>query len=259
MAKALWTTAVVAMSLLLASCASATPAAPPSSGDLVGVTWLLEDLAGEAPVDGSPVTVHFADDGALFGSGGCNRFSGTYEIDGGTLTVGDALPSTMMACADDVMALESAFFTALTSARGFAVEDETLTLNDESGAALGTLAAQSQDLADTTWNITAYNDGVSAVVSVLESAEANLTFADDGTISGTGGCNRVLGSYTAGDGTISFGTLASTQMFCGADGVMDQEAAVIAALESAATFSIEGDMLEMRTADDAIAVQLTRA
>ncbi|WGT46015.1 META domain-containing protein [Tessaracoccus lacteus] len=259
MAKALWTTAVVAMSLLLASCASATPAAPPSSGDLVGVTWLLENLAGEAPVDGSPVTVHFADDGALFGSGGCNRFSGTYEIDGGTLTVGDALPSTMMACADDVMALESAFFTALTSARGFAVEDETLTLNDESGAALGTLAAQSQDLADTTWNITAYNDGVSAVVSVLEGAEANLTFADDGTISGTGGCNRVLGSYTAGDGTISFGILASTQMFCGADGVMDQEAAVIAALESAATFSIEGDMLEMRTADDAIAVQLTRA
>lgn len=259
MAKALWTTAVVAMSLLLASCASATPAAPPSSGDLAGVTWLLEDLAGEAPVDGSPVTVHFADDGALFGSGGCNRFSGTYEIDGGTLTVGDALPSTMMACADDVMALESAFFTALTSARGFAVEDETLTLNDESGAALGTLAAQSQDLADTTWNITAYNDGVSAVVSFLEGAEANLTFADDGTISGTGGCNRVLGSYTAGDGTISFGTLASTQMVCGADGVMDQEAAVIAALESAATFSIEGDMLEMRTADDAIAVQLTRA
>lgn len=75
-----------------ASCASATPAAPPSAADLVGVTWLLEDLAGDAPVDGSPVTVHFADDGALFGSGGCNRFAGTYEIDGGTITVGGALP-----------------------------------------------------------------------------------------------------------------------------------------------------------------------
>lgn len=260
MAKALWTTAVVAMSLLLASCASATPAAPPSSGDLVGVTWLLEDLAGEAPVDGSPVTVHFADDGALFGSGGCNRFSGTYEIDGGTLTVGDALPSTMMACADDVMALESAFFTALTSARGFAVDGEELTLSDEGGAALGTFMAQSQELAGTTWAITAYHDGVSAVVSVLESAEANITFADDGTLSGTAGCNRVLGSYTAGDGEISFGTIATTQMACMTpDGLMDQEAAIVAALESAATYSIEGDTLDMRTAEDAIAVQFTRA
>ena len=261
MPKAIWTTAMLAASLLLASCASATPGATPSPepGSIAGVTWLLEDLGGQAPVEGSPVTVHFSDDGALFGSGGCNRFSGTYELDGATLAVGDALPSTMMACADDVMALESAFFTALTSARGFAVEDETLTLNDESGAPLGTLAAQSQDLAGTTWNITAYNDGVSAVVSVLESAEANLTFADDGTISGTAGCNRVLGSYTAGDGTISFGTLATTQMLCGADGVMDQEAAVIVALESAATYIIEGDTLDMRTAEDAIAVQFTRA
>ncbi|MBB1516799.1 META domain-containing protein [Tessaracoccus sp. MC1679] len=259
MAKALWTTAVVAMSLLLASCASATPAAPPSSGDLVGVTWLLEDLAGEAPVDGSPVTVHFADDGALFGSGGCNRFSGTYEIDGGTLTVGDALPSTMMACADDVMALESSFFTALTDARGFAVDGETLTLNDEGGEALGTFAAQSQELADTTWAITSYNDG-SAAVSPLADTETELTFADDGTLSGTGGCNRLLGSYTAGDGEISFGTIATTQMACMTpEGLMDQEAAIVAALESAATYSIEGDMLEMRTADDAIAVQLTRA
>ena len=259
MAKALWTTAVVAASLLLASCASATPAAPPSAADLVGVTWLLEDLAGEAPVDGSPVTVHFADDGALFGSGGCNRFSGTYEIDGGTLTVGDALPSTMMACADDVMALESAFFTALTSARGFAVDGETLTLNDEGGTALGTFSAQSQELAGTTWNLTSYNDG-SAAVSPLEGKEANLTFADDGTLSGTGGCNRLLGSYTAGDGEISFGTIATTQMACmSPEGLMEQEAAIVAALESAATYSIEGDTLDMRTAEDAIAVQFTRA
>ena len=264
MAKALWTTtAVAAASLLLASCASATPASTPSQvaseGDIVGITWLLEDLAGEAPVDGSPVTVRFTEVGALFGSGGCNRFAGTYEIDGATLTVGDALPSTMMACADDVMTLETAFFTALTEARGFAVDGETLTLNDEGGEALGTFAAQSQELADTTWAITSYNDG-SAAVSPLADTETELTFADDGTLSGTGGCNRLLGSYTAGDGEISFGTIATTQMACMTpEGLMDQEAAIVAALESAATYSIEGDMLEMRTADDAIAVQLTRA
>lgn len=264
MAKTVWAMALVGVTLLLAACApSATPQDAPASedvaGSIVGTTWLLSTLGGEAPSEGSTVTVHFADDGALFGSGGCNRFAGTYEIDGSALTVGDALPSTMMACDEAVMEQESAFFAALVDAREFAVADDSLTLSDEAGAELATFTAQSQDLADTTWTITSYNAG-SAAVSLLEGTEADLAFADDGTISGTGGCNRLLGSYTAGDGTISFGTIATTQMACEAPvGLMDQEAAIVAALESAATFSVEGDTLEMRTADDAIAVQFTRA
>ena len=44
-------------------------------------------------------------------------------------------------------------------------------------------------------------------------------------------------------------------MFCEEpEGVMEQEAAYLAALQSAATFSIEGDQLWLRTAEDAIAV-----
>ena len=40
---------------------------------------------------------------------------------------------------------------------------------------------------------------------------------------------------------------------------MDQEAAFLAALQSAATFRIDGNMLEMRTAADQIAVIANRA
>lgn len=264
MAKALWTTALVAVSLLLASCASATPGATPSvkadEGNLVGVTWLLEDLGGKAPVADTIVTVHFAGDGTLFGSGGCNRFGGTYEVDGSAIAVGEALPSTMMACDDEVMVMETDFLTALAIAKGFVVDGENLTLSDDAGTTLSTFTAQSQELADTTWQVTAFNNGETAVVSVLEGTDANLTFADDGTISGSGGCNRILGSATFGDGTVEFGTLATTQMACATpEGVMDQEMQIIAALESAATYSVEGETLEMRTAGDAIAVQLTRA
>ena len=42
-------------------------------------------------------------------------------------------------------------------------------------------------------------------------------------------------------------------------GVMDQESAFLAALHSAATFNINGNMLEIRTAGDAIAVIASRA
>ena len=41
-------------------------------------------------------------------------------------------------------------------------------------------------------------------------------------------------------------------------GVMEQESEYLAALESAATYRIEGDLLEMRTAADQIAVMMTR-
>ena len=43
------------------------------------------------------------------------------------------------------------------------------------------------------------------------------------------------------------------------EGVMDQESRLVAALETAATYHVEGPSLEMRTADDAIAVRFSRA
>ena len=40
---------------------------------------------------------------------------------------------------------------------------------------------------------------------------------------------------------------------------MDQEAAYLAALQSAATYQVEGSMLEMRTKDGALAIIATAA
>ena len=53
--------------------------------------------------------------------------------------------------------------------------------------------------------------------------------------------------------------VASTEMFCvEPEGVMDQEDAISRALESATTYVIEGDRLTLRTAEDAIAIELNR-
>ncbi len=269
MAKTIWTTALVAISLLLASCASLptpgattapTPSAATSTGNLTGTTWLLDDLGGKAPVKGTSVTARFADDGTVAGSGGCNRFSGTYTASGKTLRVGEALASTMMSCDEAVMSQEKAFLTALRGARSFTVADGRLTLSVEAGSALATFTAQSQTLAGTTWQVTAYNDGASAMVSVLKGTTPTLAFAVDGTLSGTGGCNRLTGSFTASEGAVKIGPLGSTKMACAEPkGVMEQEARILAALETAATYAIEGSRLEMRTAGDAVAVQFNRA
>ena len=58
---------------------------------------------------------------------------------------------------------------------------------------------------------------------------------------------------------ITIGPLASTMMMCDSPAqIMEQEAQYLAALQSAATYQIEGNVLELRTADDAIAGFLIR-
>lgn len=42
----------------------------------------------------------------------------------------------------------------------------------------------------------------------------SIAFAEDGKITGTDGCNRLMGSYTETAGEVVFSPLASTMMFC---------------------------------------------
>jgi heat shock protein HslJ len=67
------------------------------------------------------------------GSGGCNRFTGSYESGVGTLTFGP-LAGTRMACPG--MDTETAFLKALESTRRFRLAGRHLDLLDERGAVL---------------------------------------------------------------------------------------------------------------------------
>lgn len=107
--------AVAAMS------ACATASSPPASGDreaLVGPEWRLEDLLGGGVVDRSRVTLTLSSDGAAAGAGGCNRYFGTWSVDGGKLSFGK-MGSTMMACVPALMEQESKYLRALESASSY--------------------------------------------------------------------------------------------------------------------------------------------
>ena len=79
--------------------------------DLVG-GWLLEDLGGRGVMDIAQTTIEFDAEGRVFGSGGCNRFTGTYTYDGGMLGFGP-LAGTKMMCPEAVMDQEDRFLAAL--------------------------------------------------------------------------------------------------------------------------------------------------
>jgi heat shock protein HslJ len=54
--------------------------------------------------------------------------------------------------------------------------------------------------------------------------------------------------------SIDIGPAATTRMMCAAEGVMEQESQYLAALEMAEVYRVDGDALELRTADGALAV-----
>ena len=94
----------------------------------------------------------------------------------------------------------------------------------------------------------------------MAGTEITAVFAEDGTLSGSAGCNNYTTTYTVDGDNITIGMGASTMMFCAEpEGVMDQEAQYLAALETAATYTITGDKLELRTADGALAVSYAAA
>ncbi|MEO1003219.1 MAG: META domain-containing protein [Cyanobacteria bacterium J06638_7] len=67
---------------------------------------------------------------------------------------------------------------------------------------------------------------------------------DSDRVSGSGGCNRLMGGFSLDDKTLRFSPLASTRMAC-AGPVMDFERRVFRALEQVRGWRIEGSELEL--------------
>jgi heat shock protein HslJ len=105
--------------------APAAPAAP-----LEGTEWRLVDIGGQPSPAGADSTRHpgftlLAKGRKVQGSAGCNRMTGTYQLDGQKLKFGP-LATTRMACPS--MQTETAFLKALEATTRYEVSGSSLTL-----------------------------------------------------------------------------------------------------------------------------------
>ena len=241
---------------------SKTPAA--TTATLEGTTWQLIaylDGAGNLtlPYREAPATLTMVD-GQATGNTGCNNYFGSYTLDGDSLTFGP-MGATMMACPEPQSAQEQAYLAGLANVASYVVVGNQLHfLNADGEIIMAFEPQQSTGLTGTVWSATGVNNGKQAVVSLVAGTEITAVFAEDGTLSGSAGCNNYTTTYTVDGDNITIGMGASTMMFCAEpEGVMDQEAQYLAALETAATYTITGDKLELRTADGALAVSYAAA
>ena len=237
--------------MTLASCSSSDSsgsATNPSA--LTGTVWKLtgDSMAGlvSSVPENVQVTIEFKS-GQVSGVSGCNQYGGSYTAGSdGSMSFGQ-FHSTVMGCLSDVAAVEHAYMEALGKVTTFSV-DGTLTLTG-SGKALTYDRAppvQSVELVGTQWNLTSIVSGTT-VSSVPEGVQATLVLDADGSASGSGGCNTFHGTYQTSGSELTFGPLASTKKLCAED-VMAVEQPYLAALQSAAVYTIAGDAL---TIDDA--------
>ncbi|MBN8509910.1 MAG: META domain-containing protein [Burkholderiales bacterium] len=236
--------------------AAAAPAGPPR--DLEGSAWTLAWVPGfELPAQ--PLATLRFEGGRAAGTDGCNRYTTGYTRTPGQLRFGAKQAATLMACPPLAEAVATRFGAVLVETAAYRTESDTLTLLDAAGQPLARLQEQPNRIAGSSWQVSSVNNGRQAVVGVIAGTRLTMVFGADGRLSGSAGCNTYGASYTADGSAIRVGPPAATRKACAEpEGVMAQEAAFLAALQTAATQRLEGDWLELRTAGGALAVSARR-
>ncbi len=98
-----------------------TPTPLPSIG-LEGVVWLLEDA-----LPGTNITALFSN-GLVTGFSGCNNYTGSYVIDGQSLSIA-GLVATQQLCAPEIMEQEQRYLASLGAAQSYQIVNGRLTID----------------------------------------------------------------------------------------------------------------------------------
>ena len=174
--------------------------------------------AGDWYVPGTDITMTITPDGSVLGQAPQNSFFGSCTIDGDKIVFNIA--ATLMTDSEE----ERAFFAALNSVDSFKVENGKLVLMSEGKEVL--------TFAEALVGTFVTEDGIT------------ITFNKDMTFSANGPVNLFSGSYAYTENGIEFTDALSTMAF-GSEEDMAAEAAFLAALAEAKTFSVENGKLTL--------------
>ncbi|MEN6320618.1 MAG: META domain-containing protein [Syntrophaceae bacterium] len=226
----------------------ATSTSPPS---IFGTWSMVSTYSGGRAVSalsGTTITATFSEAGTVSGSAGCNNYVATCQITGKNMAIGKpAKGTTNCGSPTGVMDQETMYLSNLQSASTYAIEGDALTLYDLNGNILitfqrSTTTVSPLPIAGIIWNLDRYRQASGSEIPVIQDTEVTALFGPIGTINGTAGCNSYNGAYaTSGTNGISIGPLATTLMYCGEPGVMDQETAYLTLLRTVASYEVTGD------------------
>jgi heat shock protein HslJ len=109
------------------------------------------------------------------------------------------------------------------------------------------------------WQTTAFLQD-DAVASLIAATEITASFAEDGRLSGSAGCNNYRTTFTTNGDGIEIAPPAATKKACAEpEGIMEQEAAFLTALPTASRFEVVGTSLNLLTTAGTFVATFTRA
>jgi heat shock protein HslJ len=243
--------------LLVLALTACAPAASTQPG-LEGTGWILTTLYGE-PIEAGIVTAEGSAENQVSGSAGCNQYVANYTTDGSSLTFETAVAQTMMMCPDPLMEIETQYLQALAETSSYLIEEPNLTLLNAAGEAVATFTRQvPTDLSGTNWEVTSYNNGEGAVVSVLPDAPITASFRADGSMVGLTGCNLYSNEFITEGYRLDIQRVATTAFECAGEPQALQEALFLSSFGLVGNFKVLGDQMEMRSSDGTLAMTLQR-
>ena len=114
-------------------------------------------------------------------------------------------------------------------------------------------ATSNEPLENTRWKLVRLGDR--AVTVGAGQPEPHLVLSSEtGRVSGSSGCNRLMGRYEVEDGSLTFSALATTRMAC--PGGMDIERRFLAALRATSRTEITQQRLELFDANGRLLARL---
>lgn len=251
--------AVAALGVLLAGC-SLLPGAENAALD---GEWRLQagtNQGAAIPIPaGSRITLTI--DGAdVGGSSACNRYGGTLEINGTTITI-SALSMTEMACQEDLMAAEAAYLAALPRATIAARDGDSLVL---SGPQVELRFARlppvpNADLVGPVWTLDSLISG-QVVSSITGEPAPTLQLRANGTLAAATGCRDLTGRYTVSGNRVAV-TLDPYDLVGCVDplGAQDTHVLKVVGALDGFTVAIQGSSMTMTAGDRGLGYRVVGA
>ncbi|WP_028476732.1 META domain-containing protein [Nocardia sp. CNY236] len=246
---------------VIAGCSADTPDSGADEPNPMGRTFVSVEVDGTPIPGGGPMTIGFTDD-RIVADAGCNTLNGAVDM-GDHLVRVSGVSTTLMGCPTEREGADEWLNGLLSAEPRWQLDGATLTLHgtDRTVILVDKKRAQpDKPIQGTQWQVTALStDNAEIRARVIEEVRPTLLIAEDGSISGTTGCNRMFGraDTSPADGAgpdlsateITF-HITTTEMACPPE-VMDLEQAVLRALDGTTTATVDADTLTLRNANGA--------
>ncbi len=251
---------LVAIAIIAFAVQSCNSVKPIDKAQLEG-NWVLKTLQGEdakTAFAGELPSIGFDfEKNSVFGSGGCNRYTGAFTLTEKNEFSVPNVASTMMACIHANK--EPQFLTALSTPNmAISIDNGLLTFSQNKTVLLQfeKRAAETALTADALagkWNLTSIAGGDLAALFTNKIPTMEITA--DGKVSGNAGCNNYHATYTLDGSTLTFGPVMSTKMACPG---LQGEQLFTSLLTTPLQAALDGDKLTF-SKEGSVVLELTKA